>query len=67
LWCIIPLFILAGLELSLRAVGYGMDTAPFQVLNTDWGRIYLCNLENLYHLFSRPVDTGNIPVEFAIP
>ncbi len=66
-WCIIPLLLLGGLELGLRAAGYGMDTAPFQVLNTDRGRIYRCNLENLYHLFSRPVDTGNIPVEFAIP
>lgn len=66
-WCLIPLLLLGGLELGLRVAGYGMDTAPFQVLNTDQGRIYRCNLEHLYHLFSRPVDTGNIPVEFTIP
>jgi len=66
-WFIVPLLILAGLELGLRAAGYGMDTAPFQVFDTDRGRVYRCNLENLYHMFSRPVNTGNIPVEFTIP
>lgn len=66
-WFIVPLLILAGLELGLRAAGYGMDTAPFQVLNTDRGRVYLCDRENLYHLFSHPVDIEKTKVEFAIP
>ncbi len=66
-WCIIILLILGGLELGLRAVGYGMDTAPFQVLKTGRGRMYLCNLDYLYHLFSRRADIGTTHMEFAIP
>lgn len=66
-WLIIPLLILAGLELGLRATGYGVDTAPFRTLNTDRGKIYVCNIDYLYNMFSRRADIGRTNTEFAIP
>lgn len=66
-WVVAPLLVLAGLELGLRAAGYGVDSAPFHVLETDRGRVYTCNIDYLYRMFSRRADIGITHVEFAIP